>query len=228
VVELVPVAVTCVWLGMLASISPCPMATNVAAVSYIGRTLGAPGRVVVMGALYAAGRMAAYVGIGALLVYSLLSAPALSHWLQKYMIRVLGPLLLIAGILLMGWLPISLPRLSVGSVTQQRLARSGAGGAAVLGFLFALTFCPVSAALFFGSLLPLAVENRSAVLLPSLYGLGTALPVMGFAVVIAAGVGGVGRMFDRIARFEQGARVVTALVFFIVGTWMTATYVVGL
>src|SRR5690606_29058241 len=46
----------------------------------------------------------------------------------------------------------------------------------------ALTFCPVSAALFFGSLLPLAVSEKSAWLVPALFGFGSAAPVLAFAI----------------------------------------------
>ena len=36
---------TAVWLGILTSISPCPLATNVAAMSFIGKDLSSPRRV---------------------------------------------------------------------------------------------------------------------------------------------------------------------------------------
>jgi cytochrome c biogenesis protein CcdA len=227
VVELLAAAGTALWLGVLTSISPCPMATNVAAVSYIGRTVMAPGRVVWTGVLYAAGRMLAYVAVGALLVFSLLSAPVLSHALQKYMIRALGPLLAVAGVLLLEWVPLRLPQFSIGVGMQERLGRWGAAGGALLGFLFALTFCPISAAIFFGSLLPLALEVRSSILLPSLYGLGTALPVVAFAVLLATSAGAVGRTFDRIGRIEKVARLATAIVFLAVGGWFTLKYTFG-
>ena len=44
----------------------------------------------------------------------------------------------------------------------ERLAARGVWGAVPLGMVFALAFCPVSAALFFGSLIPLATSARLA------------------------------------------------------------------
>lgn len=227
-VELVAAAGTAVWLGLLTAASPCPLATNIAAVSYIGRSVGSPSRAVWSGVFYAAGRMLAYAGLGALLVFSLLSAPAVSHALQKYMIRALGPLLVVAGVLLLDLLPLRWPRWSIGDGLQRRLGQRGSTGAAALGFLFALTFCPISAALFFGSLLPLAVERRSPLLLPLLYGAGTAAPVVAVAVGLATGASGIGKAFDRIGTFERAARIVTAVVFLLVGSWFTARYTLGL
>jgi len=97
-----------------------------------------------------------------------------------------------------------------------------------LGFLFALSFCPVSAALFFGSLIPLAVDHQSAVVMPTIYGVGTALPVVAFAILIALGAKSVGRAFNKISIFEKWARRITAIAFILVGTYYTLIYIVGM
>ena len=44
------------WLGILTSISPCPLATNIAAVSFLGRRVDSPRMVFGGGLLYALGR----------------------------------------------------------------------------------------------------------------------------------------------------------------------------
>ena len=103
------VVFSALWLGILTSISPCPMATNIAAMSFIGRRVGKPSAVFWTGVMYTAGRTAGYVLLGAIIVASLLSVPALSHWLQKSMNQLLGPVLIIAGMFLLGLLRIPLP-----------------------------------------------------------------------------------------------------------------------
>ena len=99
-------AASAVWLGILTSISPCPLATNVAAVSYISNNLTQPRHAFWAGLLYVAGRMLAYLVLGVILIVSLLSIPDLSNVLQKHINQVLGPLLLLVGVLLLGILPI--------------------------------------------------------------------------------------------------------------------------
>jgi cytochrome c biogenesis protein CcdA len=94
-------------------------------------------------------------------------------------------------------------------------------GAGILGLVFALAFCPVSAGLFFGGLVPLAVEQNSPLLLPLVYGIGTALPVIVFAALLAAGARRLGEALDRVQVFERWARRVTALVFIAVGIYET-------
>ena len=91
----------------------------------------------------------------------------------------------------------------------------------MLGVVFALSFCPVSAALFFGSLVPLAAERGSPLLLPTVYGVGTALPVAAFAALLAAGAGWLGKALDRVQAFEIWARLVTAVAIIGVGVYET-------
>ena len=69
--------------------------------------------------------------------------------------------------------------------SQKRVDSFGVWGALPLGILLALSFCPVSAWIFFGSLMPLAIKYHSPLLMPSLYGVGTALPALVFAALIA-------------------------------------------
>ena len=216
---------TALWLGLMTSVSPCPLATNVAAVSFVARRLGHPRRILAGGLLYTAGRAAAYTVLGMLLVSSLLSAPVLSLALQTHMNRLLGPILILVGMVLLDLIPVRLPGAGTGATAHKLAEGSGVWGATLLGVLFALSFCPVSAALFFGSLLPLAVQHRSPWLLPAVYGLGTGLPVLAFAVATALGARSLGGAFRRVAIVERWARGVTGAVFVVVGIYYCLVHV---
>jgi cytochrome c-type biogenesis protein len=214
-------AASAFWFGILTSISPCPLATNITAMSFVGRRVGSPSRVLLAGVLYTLGRSLAYMTAGALLVWSLLSAPRVSLVLQRTMNKALGPILIVVGILLLGILPLRVPSSGLAQRMGARIAQWGPLGALLLGVLFALTFCPVSAALFFGSLLPLAIEQHSPLLLPALYGIGTGVPVLGFAIAIALGARSLGRAFGRLTRIERWVRWLTGAVFIGVGIYLT-------
>jgi cytochrome c biogenesis protein CcdA len=215
------------WLGILTSISPCPLATNIAAMSYIGRRVDNARLVFWTGMLYTLGRTLTYLLIGAILVSSVLSAPLLSHFLQKYMNKLLGPILILVGMVLLDLIVLNLPDSGVSEKTQKRVERLGIWGGALLGIVFALSFCPVSAALFFGSLVPLAVKYDSGILLPCIYGVGTALPVTLFAVLIAIGIGSVGKAYDKIVQFEWWARRATGAIFIVVGIYLSLVHIFG-
>ncbi|MFZ1683963.1 MAG: aromatic aminobenezylarsenical efflux permease ArsG family transporter [Candidatus Zixiibacteriota bacterium] len=218
-------ALMAIWLGILTSISPCPLATNIAAVSFIGRQVDKKYAPIWTGLLYMLGRSITYVAVGIIVTGGILTIPGVALFLQKYMNYLLGPLLILLGIILMEWLPIRIPGMGSVDRAQAHAAKSGLLGAALLGGLFALSFCPVSAGLFFGSLIPLSVRHGSYVILPSLYGIGTALPVFVCGMVIAYSAQGVGRLFHHMTQFERWARIVTALLFIGVGVYLCLRYI---
>lgn len=213
------------YLGVLCAISPCPLATNIAAVGFVSRGLS-PARTLLGGLLYAAGRAAVYVLIAVVLVNGLAAAPELSHVLQKHMNRAMGPILVIVATMLLGL--IRLPSFGPGrfSAVQRRLTDSGLAGAFLLGAFLALAFCPTSAALYFGSLMPLVIDNSSPLLLSSVFGAASALPVVVFSLLIAAGVRKVGALFGRITELEKWLRLVTGAVFLVIGVGLTLKAIV--
>ncbi len=177
------------------------------------------------GVLYTAGRALVYVALSVVLVSSLLAAPALSHALQKYGHKLLGPILILVGMVLLDLIRLRPSGIGAGGGVSERLAKAGVWGALPLGALFALSFCPTSAALFFGSLLPLAVERHSPVALPLSYGVGTALPVVLFAILLAAGAQSVSKVFAQVSRLEIWARRATGAVFIAIGVYFVLAYV---
>ena len=214
-------------LGVQTSISPCPLATNVAAISYVGRRVGRPRQVLLAGVLYTLGRTLVYLALGTALVAGLLSVPGLSMFLQTYINQLLGPTLIVVAVFLLGLVRVNVPGPGVGERLQQRVDALGIWGAGLLGVLFALAFCPISAAWFFGVLIPLAVKVRSGVMLPVAYGLGTALPVIVFAGLIALGAGSAGKWLHAVSAIECRARRIAGAVFLLVGIFYVLRFLFG-
>lgn len=219
-------ALSAFWLGILTSISPCPLATNVVAISFLSKRIAHPRLVFFSGFAYTIGRMLAYALLGFIIISSLLSVPVLANFLQKYMNKIFGPILILTGLFLVDVLKLDIPSFSLSEKYQNRLAGSGIGGAFVLGLIFALVFCPISAALFFGSLIPLAFKSKLGTVLPFIYGIGTGLPVLLFAFVIALGVTSLSHWFHRLKRLEYYMRKITGIIFILVGLYYVGIYLV--
>lgn len=210
---------TASWLGLLTAISPCPLATNVAAVSYLGRHATRPARSLWAGLAYVLGRMLCYTVLAAALASGMLAATTASSTFGRVVGLLVGPVLLVAGAMLLGLLPA--PSFgSAGRLSQRLGDRGDALGAFGLGVVFALSFCPSSAALFFGSLVPLAVRAESRLLVPAVYGASTGLPALVFACLIAAGAHGVGRTFDKLKAVERWLRWLTGLLLMAIGAYL--------
>jgi len=199
----------------------------VVAVSFIGRRVGSPRQVLFSGLFYALGRMVVYLALGLLITASLFAIPEVSYFLQKYMNKLLGPILILVGIFLLGLIRLNVGKSLVGEKWEQRAGKGGIWGAGLLGMVFALSFCPVSAALFFGSLIPLSIKHGASVLIPSLYGIGTALPVLMFAFLLAFATQSVGKVYNRLTQVEHWARKITGLLFVAAGLYYCLVYVFG-
>jgi cytochrome c biogenesis protein CcdA len=235
-----------IYLGLLTSISPCPLATNIAAISYIGRKVENSRLVIAAGVLYTLGRCALYLALAALLANTALSIPMVSIFLQKYVHLVLGPIFLILGMFLVGLITVSSGGTLMSEGMQKRVDAMGIWGAFLLGVLFALSFCPTSAAWFFGLLalimganaeavttvlakvgitLPGASLPGSTLVLPLIYGVGTAVPVLLVAFLLAYSAKSVGKTYNILSKVEWWARMTTGWIFIVVGVYFDLKYV---
>ncbi|HHN74676.1 MAG TPA: sulfite exporter TauE/SafE family protein [Acidobacteria bacterium] len=222
-IELLGASVAALWLGLLVSVSPCPLASNIAAVAYISREFHRPSRVLVAGLAYVAGRVTAYAFLGVLIAVSVVSLIDISSWLEGVAFQLLGPGLILTGLFLLGWIGGG----AGGSRWVEGLQRRGAAiggvvGAAALGLLLALSLCPVSAALFFGSLVPLSLKHGSALVVPAVYGIGTGLPALVFSLIFAGGARGVARAYARLETLDRVGRKISGWVFIAAGVYESA------
>ncbi len=215
------------WLGILTSISPCPLASNIAAISFIGRRVGETRVVLISGLLYTLGRTVTYLVLAVLILAGLLASGEIARFLQRYLNQILGPVLILVGMILLEMLGESLSLNLAGEGVQKRAAKGGVWWAGILGILFALSFCPVSAGLFFGGLLSLSAAHESRVLLPSLFGVGTAIPVIVFAFLMTFASQSVGKAFNKLTAIEKWVRTATGVVFILAGLYYGLTYVYG-
>jgi cytochrome c-type biogenesis protein len=233
------------YLGLLTSISPCPLATNIAAISYVGRKVGDSRWVLAAGLLYTLGRCMLYLALAVLLAKTAMSVPAVSLFLQKYMHLVLGPIFLLLGMFLVGLVTISAGGASMSEGMQKRVDAMGIWGALLLGVLFAVAFCPTSAAWFFGLIalllgseagavtamltrigisLPEASLPGGIVILPLVYGIGTAVPVLLVAFLLAYSAKSVGKTYNMLSKIEWWARQITGWVFLLAGIYFSLAY----
>jgi len=200
--------------GRLASLGPCPPATNVTALSYISREVSSPHRLILTCGLYTLGRTLAYGAIGVAVLAAGLQISRVSNSLQTLAEIGLGPLLILVGLVL---LDVVHPAVSIGGAWMERLSKRVADwnsiGAFWLGALFALAFCPYSAALYFGVLIPLAFKSAGSIACPLLFGMWTSVPVIVVGVPLALGIMQFAAGFNLLAHVERVMRKVAAFTF---------------
>jgi len=220
-------SISALWFGILTSISPCPLASNIAAISFLSKKVNHPKLVLWSSIAYIFGRMFTYTILGVIIIASLVNVPVIANFLQKYMNKILGPILIVAGLFLLNIIKANIGAFSISHQRQNILAESGAKGAFLLGAIFAFSFCPIAAALFFGSLIPLALKSNYGVILPLIYGIGTGIPVVIFAIGITLSIQSLSRWFHRFAEFELYTRKITGAIFILVGLYFSWCYIIA-
>lgn len=209
--------------GIMTAISPCPLASNVAAISFICRNMDSSWRAAAASICYTLGRIFSYVILGVLIDLGLASAPGVSLRLQESLPQYMGPVLIICGLVVLECINIpSVGRKPTGE-TIQKLGGS-LQGSFLLGALFALALCPPSAAIFFGVALPLASESgRWACLVISMFGLGTALPVVFFALLIVCSATRAATAMKCLPPVQKWSRNIAGILLFLLGSYLTIT-----
>ncbi|MDP2755950.1 MAG: sulfite exporter TauE/SafE family protein [Nitrospirota bacterium] len=97
---------TAFLLGVLTSISPCPLATNITAIAYISKEIKTAKHTLLNGIFYTLGRGASYT-ILATLIYFGLSSFQISNIFQGWGDKVLGLVLIIIGLIMFGIIKIN-------------------------------------------------------------------------------------------------------------------------
>lgn len=206
-------------LGIMTSISPCPLATNITAIAYISKDIKTPKHTLISGLIYTLGRAISYTLL-ATLIYFGLSSFEIAKIFQGWGDKVLGIVLIFIALVMFGVIKINLGSKSEKvEKIKEWLATKGHIGTLLLRILFALAFCPYSGVLFFGILIPLVLKSTESLLLPPLFALGTGLPVIIFSFILAFSVGKVGRMYHAMSKIEKVMRYSVATVFFLVGVY---------
>ncbi|WP_462316983.1 aromatic aminobenezylarsenical efflux permease ArsG family transporter [Marinilabilia sp.] len=209
---------TAFLLGLMTAISPCPLATNITAIGFISKELESRRRVFINGLIYTLGRSISYTAIGLLFFFGA-SQFEFAGFIQEWGEKAIGPVLIFVGLLMLGVININIP--GFGSITHKVTSNTGNGfwEALLLGIAFALAFCPYSGVLYFGMLIPMTISNVSGLYLPIVFALGTGIPVIIFAWLIAFSVGSLGSTYNKLKTFEFWFRKVVAVLFLGVGVY---------
>lgn len=214
-------ALTAFLLGLLTAISPCPLATNIAEIGYISKDIENSRRIFRNGVLYTIGRIIAYTVLG-IIIISILKEGASVFGIQKTIGKwgelLLGPILLVIGLFMLFGHRLNIPLFGF-SGNGEGLARKGGWGALLLGILFAMSFCPSSGVLYFGMLIPMSVTASAGWLLPVLFAVATALPVLAVAWILALSVEKVGEFYGKLRTIQKWLNIIVGLLFIGVGAY---------
>lgn len=212
---------TAFLLGLLTALSPCPLATHIAAIGFIGKDIEDRKRIFLNGLLYTLGRVLSYTLLGVILIMVLKGGASMFGIQQTVGVWgefVLGPLLVAIGLFMLFADRLNLPKFGFNG-NAEGLVKKGGWGALLIGILFALAFCPTSGVFYFGMLIPLSATVPAGYLLPVVFAVATSLPVLVVAWVLAFSVQQIGRLYGRMQVLQRWINLLVGGVFILTGIY---------
>lgn len=213
-------------IGVVTAIGPCPLSANITAIAYVSSKFTNSKDTMLAGSMYTIGRALTYTIIGFLAYIFGSTVMESAPSLQDYEKIIIGVLLLVVGIVM---LELVKPNISIGDSLKAKyglkLSDKGALGAFGLGAIFALAFCPYTAVMFFGLLIPLSLSSGiMGMSFPLLFGIGTGLPVLGFAILLGISATFAKAYINKIVKAEPYVRKALGAIFVLYGLYLVATY----
>lgn len=206
-------------LGLMTSISPCPLATNITATAFISKNILNKRRVFLSGIIYSLGRAFSYTAIGLILFFGA-SKFHVARFFQQNGEKYLGPLLIILGLIMLNVIRLNfLGKINFTQKIAEKLAIKGMWGSFLVGVLFALAFCPYSGALYFGMLIPMTISSFDGLYLPIVFAFATGLPVILFTYLLAFTAGNISVFHSKISKVEKWMRTIAGVVFLLTGIY---------
>jgi len=203
---------TAILMGILINIDVCPLMANLAAITYVSKNSKRK-NIILHGLFYSLGRILSYTAI-ALLVYFGLSSFNFS-FLTEYGERIAGTVLIISGIIM--FVLANKDDDEKEQEIKDTTISKGYFGSFSLGIILSLAFCPHSAALFFGILIPLTIKSAAGLLLPPVFAIGASLPIIIFSLFLSYNTEKIENIFNKMEKLERPLRYLTAIIFLITG-----------
>ncbi len=206
-------------LGLMTSISPCPLATNITATAFISKNIASKRKVFLSGILYSLGRAFSYTTIGFILFFGA-NKFHVARFFNQNGEKYLGPLLIIIGLIMLNVIRLNFfNKINFTDKLSEKFQNKGLLGSFLIGAVFALAFCPYSGALYFGMLIPMTISSIDGLYLPIIFAFGTGLPVLLFTYLLAFTANSIGPFYNRITKIEKAMRIIAGIVFVLTGSY---------
>ena len=213
-------AIASLSLGVVTSLHPCLALLNLGAFSIICSPFDQPVKMISGGIFFLLGRVVGYISIALLFIAGTTFSPLVAQLLRYYGNTLIGPLFIITGMIISG---IFGPSKSA-KVLIHIKPKSGLLyylNLLFLGIIHAISFCPVSAGIFFGILLPVSSEPNSLIVNILSYGVGTGLPLLMMLFLTAGGKKFISRYSEHQTLIEYWIKPISGAVVIVIGIFLT-------
>ncbi|UOQ94018.1 sulfite exporter TauE/SafE family protein [Halobacillus shinanisalinarum] len=163
-------------LGLVGAVAPCQFTGNIGAITIYGNRSLQKNVPWMHVSLFVLGKLVVFSGLG-LVVWLLGKEFQANFTLFIPVIRkLIGPILILIGLFMAGFFKM---RWSVNfGKIPERYMKDSKIGSFLMGVSFTLAFCPTMFILFFMTLMPVVLSTSYGVVLPSVFAIGTSVPLL--------------------------------------------------
>lgn len=208
-------------LGIVGALAPCQFVGNISAITLYGnRSLQ---RKIVWKDVFSfiIGKVVAFTLLG-LLIWLL--GREIEGYLTIYfpwMRKLMGPLLIVVGLVMLGLIK---PKWSLKLFNLMKDDKPESPFSSfLLGFSFSLAFCPTMFVLYFVSLMPVVLSSSYGFILPTVFALGTVLPLL-TTIFLIWYLGGSGVLMKKGRKLGMVIQRIAGVFMVLVGILDSITY----
>lgn len=173
-------------LGILVAISPCTIAANLAALSFVSVGCDSKKSTLTQGAILVLGKSLAYIVL-AILLSQFAGAFEISESFADTYVQIIGLIFIVVGVLMLDIIHLhGLEDIVVRMFKGEH--KKNIYQTLLIGMLLALAFCPDGAVLYFGMMIPLTIAENHSLMVPFFFAIGAAIPLLAVVALYAYGV----------------------------------------
>lgn len=210
-----------ILLGLIGALAPCQLTGNMSAITLYGnRTIQMKSNWAEIG-FFILGKVVVFSGIG---FFAWLFGQSFETKMTLYFPlfrKAIGPLLILTGLILIGLLKLKF----INHISSRipLVLKEGKIGSFLLGASFSIAFCPTMFVLFFVWLMPTVVLTSYGLLLPGVFGIATAIPLILLILLIRAF--NTQKMIMKNSRkVGKVVQLIAGAILIIIGVFDTITY----
>lgn len=208
-------------LGLVGALAPCQLTGNISAITLYGNS-SIQKKIVWRDVFsFTLGKIVAFSLLGGLvwLLGKGIEQNLILYfpWLRK----IMGPILIVVGLYMLGFIKLTGTINLYKHFKEHR--KESRFGSFMLGFSFSLAFCPTMFILFFVTLMPVVLSSSYGFILPSIFALGTALPLL-IVIWIIWYLGGGGVLMKKGRKFGTFVQRLAGILILLLGIFDTLTY----
>jgi cytochrome c-type biogenesis protein len=207
-------------LGLVGAVAPCQLTSNVSAITIYGNKSLIDKVPWLHVFLFILGKILVFSALG-ILIWAL-GKEANSALTQLFPIvrKAMGPLLILIGLFMIGLLRFNR---GIGRIKLPERLKDSYLGSFLLGVSFTLAFCPTMFVLFILTLMPVVLTTAYGVVLPSVFAIGTSLPLI-LVIFLIWYFGASGLILKKSRQIGAITQKVAGALLLIIGVFDTLVY----